>query len=61
VHYVTPTEDNQRQTQKMQELGIFSRVQTEIGQIIVATVNAPRIAKLLAPDHAALRSLIQKG
>jgi isocitrate lyase len=61
VHYVTPTEDNQRQTQKMKTLGVFSDVHTEIGQIIVARVNAVRIAELIAPDREALRSLIQKG
>jgi hypothetical protein len=30
-----PTEDNLRQTQKIKDLGIFSEVHTEIGQIIV--------------------------
>ena len=61
VHYVTPTEDNARQTQKLKELGIFSEVHTEIGQIIVATVEARRIGELLAADRTALRALIQKG
>jgi isocitrate/methylisocitrate lyase len=61
VHYVTPTEDNQRQTQKLKELGIFSEVHTEVGQIIVATVNARRIGELLAADRTDLRALIQKG
>jgi isocitrate lyase len=61
VHYVTPTEDNQRQTQKMKTLGIFNDVHTEIGQIIVAAVNASRIAELVAGDREALRNLIQKG
>jgi isocitrate lyase len=61
LHYVTPTDDNQRQTQKLKALGIFSEVHTEIGQIIVAAVNAPRIAELMAADRVALRTLIQKG
>ena len=39
VHYVTPTEDNQYQTAKMKSHGLFSEVQTEVGQIIVADVN----------------------
>jgi isocitrate lyase len=60
VHYVTPTEDNQYQTQKMKDLGIYSNVNTEIGQIIVATVNHQRIAELLNPDRVALRQLIEK-
>lgn len=60
VHYVTPTEDNQYQTEKMKDLGIYSNVTTEIGQIIVASVNSGRIAELLQPDRAALRQLIEK-
>jgi hypothetical protein len=36
-------------------------VHTEIGQIIVATVEARRIGELLAADRTALRALIQKG
>lgn len=60
VHYVTPTEDNQMQTQRMKSLGIFSDVHTEIGQIIVANVSKERVAELLKPDGDALRAMIQK-
>jgi len=60
VHYVTPTEDNQYQTEKMKNLGIYSNVNTEIGQIIVASVNSQRIAELLNQDRRALRMLIEK-
>jgi len=60
VHYVTPTEDNQIQTQKMKSLGIFSDVHTEIGQIIVANVSKERIAELLKPDRVALLAMIRK-
>jgi isocitrate lyase len=42
----------------MQTLGIFSAVRQEVGEIIVADVNADRIAELLAPDRGALRALI---
>ena len=31
VHYLSPTEDNQHQAQKMKRLGIFSKVNTEAG------------------------------
>jgi isocitrate lyase len=61
VHYVTPTEDNQAQTQKMKALGIFSGVNTEVGQIIVAEVHKEGVAELLKPDHAALKQLIMKA
>ncbi len=60
VHYVSPTEDNQYQTTKMKSHGLFSQVNTEVGQIIVADVNHSRIAELLAPDRLALWKLIRK-
>ena len=60
VHYVSPTEDNRGQAEKMKKAGLFSNVSTEVGQIIVADVNAPRIADLLATDGVALGKLIAK-
>ena len=60
VHYVTPTEDNQYQAAKMKSHGLFAQVNTEVGQIIVAEVNPPRIDELLGADHAALWKLIRK-
>jgi isocitrate lyase len=60
VHYVTPTEDNQYQVAKMKSHGIFREVNTEVGQIIVADVDHPRISEFLAPDREALRKLIRK-
>ena len=60
VYYVTPTEDNQYQTEKMKAHGIFSGVNKDVGEIIVADVNQDRIAELLAPDRAALQKLIRK-
>jgi len=60
VYYVTPTEDNLYQTSKMKSHGIFSEVNQEVGEIIVAEVNHPRIDELLKPDRVALRKLITK-
>lgn len=60
VYYVTPTEDNIYQTEKMKSHGIFSDVYQEVGEIIVADVNQPRIDELLAPDRKALLRLISK-
>jgi len=60
VHYVSPTDDNEYQTAKMKEQGIYSAVNTEVGQIIVADVNTPRVAELLAADRVALGRLIRK-
>ena len=61
VHYLSPTEDNQHQTEKMKALGIFSSINMEAGLIIVAGVNQRRVAELVNPDHFALRQLIAKG
>jgi isocitrate lyase len=60
VHYVTPTDDNQYQAVKMKAHGIFSEVDTEVGQIIVADVNQARIAELLEADRVQLGKLIRK-
>jgi isocitrate lyase len=60
VHYVTPTEDNQYQAEKMKSHGLFKEVNTEVGQIIVADVDPKRIAELLATDREALGRLIRK-
>jgi isocitrate lyase len=60
VYYVTPTEDNIYQTEKMKSHGIFSNVYQEVGEIIVADVNQPRIDELLASDRVALKKLIAK-
>jgi isocitrate lyase len=60
VYYVTPTEDNIYQTEKMKSHGIFTNVHQDVGEIVVADVNQPRIDELLAPDHEALLRLIRK-
>jgi len=60
LHYLTPTEDNRAQSQRMQDLGIFSVVRTEIGQIIVAEVNRERVVDLLRPEGDSLAELIRK-
>lgn len=60
VYYVTPTEDNKYQTEKMKAHGIFSSVNKDVGEIIVADVNQARIDELLAADRQALQKLIRK-
>jgi isocitrate lyase len=60
VIYVNPTPDNLKQSQGMRGMGIYSGVSTEIGDVITATVNPERVKELLAPDQAALKSLIFK-
>jgi isocitrate lyase len=60
VYYVTPTEDNVYQTEKMKSHGIFRDVHQDVGEIVVADVNHDRIEELLAPDREALGRLIRK-
>jgi isocitrate lyase len=60
VHYVTPTDDNQKQSSRMNQIGIFDKVHSEVGQIIVASVNAELVSALLAPDRVELEKLIAK-
>ncbi len=60
VHYVSPTDDNERQTRRMIELGIFEDAKTEVGEIIVALVNRERMRALVEPEGDALNALIQK-
>ena len=61
VHYVNPTEDNQKQTKGMKAFRIYTDVSTEIGDIIVAGVNRERVKELLNPDQKELKELIFKG
>jgi len=60
VHYLSPTEDNEHQAQKMKRLSLFSDVDIQAQLIIVAKVNHARIAELLASDKEALTRLIKK-
>jgi isocitrate lyase len=60
VHYVSPTDDNRYQAQKMSTHGLFSDVHDEVGDVIVADVSADGVKALLAPDRDRLNALIQR-
>lgn len=60
IHYLTPTEDNSRQSEAMKALGIFKGINAEIGEILTAEVDADRVEALTAPDSAELTKLIRK-
>ena len=60
VHYVSPTDDNRYQAQKMKIHGLFTDVRDEVGDIIVANVSPQNIKALLAPDRALLGDLIHQ-
>ncbi len=59
AHYVTPTEDNQRQAEGMKREGLFRSVALEVGEIIVADVDKARLKELVA-DRAALEALVAR-
>jgi isocitrate lyase len=58
VHYLTPTEDNTRQTAAMKDRRLFTAVNNEVGEIIVADVDKDRIKELLDADRIALNALV---
>jgi len=60
VHYVSPTEDNQKQTSGMQRMGIYEDSDFEIGQIIVAAVRRERIKELIEPESGEMAKLIRR-
>ena len=60
VHYVSPTDDNRYQAQKMKTHGLFSDVHDEVGDVIVADVSADGVKALLAPDRDRLNALIER-
>jgi isocitrate lyase len=60
VHYVSPTDDNRYQAQKMKTHGLFSDVHDEVGHIIVAEVSADGVRVLLGPDRGGLNALIMR-
>ncbi len=60
IHYVSPTDDNQKQAQGMKALGIYDEVNTEVGHIIVARVNAERVKELMGSDLTELKNFIAK-
>ena len=60
VHYVSPTDDNRYQAQKMRTHGLYSDVHDEVGDVIVADVSAAGVRALLAQDRDRLSALIQR-
>ncbi len=59
VHYVTPTEDNRYQAERMKAHGLFEAVKV-MGDVIVADVDRKQVEQLLAADRGALDKLIRK-
>ena len=60
VHYLTPTDDNRYQTVRMCHQGLFASVTDEVGEIIVADVDAATVATL-TDDPEELGRLISRA
>ncbi len=60
IHYLTPTEDNARQSESMKALGIFSTTYEEVGEIIVAEVDMEFVRPLVAADSTERERLITR-
>jgi isocitrate lyase len=60
IHYLTPTEDNARQSESMKAHGIFSNTHEEVGEIIVADVNMDVIRPLVEAESPARETLITR-
>ncbi|WP_198928199.1 isocitrate lyase/phosphoenolpyruvate mutase family protein [Tessaracoccus sp. ZS01] len=61
VHYVSPTEANAAQCERMKAQGLYSDVATELGNIIVARVSKDRMADLTAPNSGEMSDLISRA
>ena len=58
IHYLTPTEDNHGAAASMRTRGIFSRTSDEVGDIIVADIDAAFVAALVKPESPERQGLI---
>jgi isocitrate lyase len=61
IHYLTPTEDNHRQSESLERLGIFRGLSDEVGEIIVADIDPDVVKALVGPSSEARERLIAKG
>ena len=61
IQYLTPTDDNYRQTAGMSELGFFASVSDEVGEIIVADVDEAVVSNLVSNDDALQHLIAGRG
>jgi isocitrate lyase len=61
VHYLTPTQDNRAQCERMRQIGLFSAVSDEVGEIIVADVDGAMVRELVTPTSPSREELITRG
>jgi isocitrate lyase len=60
VHFLAPSDDNLLQAEAMQALGLFSRVASEAGDVLVAGIAAAQVEALTSSDGAALAAWLAR-
>ena len=60
-HRILSARDQNNYNPALRQKRIFRDVKAEAGLIIVAEVNADRVAELLNPDHVAIRDFLRRG
>ena len=58
IHYLTPTQDNQRAAESMRKRGLFENTYEEVGEIIVADVDQAVVKALVDAESAERERLI---
>jgi isocitrate lyase len=58
IHYLTPTQDNQRAAESMRKRGLFENTYEEVGEIIVADVDQKVVRALVDAESAERERLI---
>ena len=58
IHYLTPTQDNQRAAESMRKRGLFENTYEEVGEIIVADVDQAVVKALVNAESAERERLI---
>ncbi len=61
IHYLAPTDDNRAAAEALTRRGLFSSNHDEVGDIIVADINAVAVANLVKPDSPERQAIITGG
>jgi len=60
VHYISPSADTEKQVEALKAMGLYRKVDSEIGHITVAQIDTDRVNLLLDADQSALKDLIAR-
>ncbi|MGE4133753.1 MAG: isocitrate lyase/phosphoenolpyruvate mutase family protein [Bdellovibrionales bacterium] len=60
AHFLSPTEDNFKQIESMENMGVYKAVNREVGEVMVASVNREFVERAANEDTVVLTGIIQK-